>query len=252
MTLIKSGARARPYWLLIAAASLVSALLNAFTEYLNSRFAGRGPADWSAVAFAAALWLVFGALTPIPYVLARRYPLSREVFGRTLVAHLTGALMLNIGWASAGVFLALLLNRRPAQEPLFRYYVTWILTNLPWSVFLYFAVLGCIYAFTYYREARERESQDEIDWIEADDYYAAIHARQGSHLIRESLASLEQRLDSARFVRAHRSAIVNLERVRELRNESGETLLVLCSGVHVPVSRRRHTRVLRVLRRLGK
>jgi|SRR6266571_9177494 len=52
-----------------------------------------------------------------------------------------------------------LLNRRPAQEPLFRYYVTWILTNLPWSVFLYFALLGCIYAFTYYPEARESESQ---------------------------------------------------------------------------------------------
>jgi len=91
---------------------------------------------------------------------------------------------------------------------------------------------------------------DEIDWIEADDYYAAIHAREGCHLIRESLASLEQRLDRARFVRAHRSAIVNLDRVRELRNERGETLLVLCSGVHVPVSRRRRTRVLRVLRHL--
>ncbi len=88
----------------------------------------------------------------------------------------------------------------------------------------------------------------EIDWIEADDYYAAIHARQGRHLIRESLASLEQRLDSVRFVRAHRSAIVNVDRIREVRNEQGETTLLLSNGVCVPVSRRRRARVTRLLR----
>ena len=61
---------------------------------------------------------------------------------------------------------------------------------------------------------------DEIDWIQADDYYAAVHARGRRHLIRESLSSLEQRLDPARFVRVHRSAIVRLDRVRELRSAS--------------------------------
>jgi two-component system LytT family response regulator len=91
---------------------------------------------------------------------------------------------------------------------------------------------------------------DEINWIEADDYYAAIHARQGRHLIRESLASLEQRLDSARFVRAHRSAIVNVDRVREVRTEQGETILLLGGGVRVRVSRRRRARVTRLIRRL--
>jgi two-component system LytT family response regulator len=95
---------------------------------------------------------------------------------------------------------------------------------------------------------------DEIDWIEADDYYAAIHARGRRHLIRESLASLEQRLDGSRFVRAHRSAIVNIDRVRELRsaNESaGETMLVLRDGTRVPISRRRREQVAAALRRLS-
>ncbi len=91
---------------------------------------------------------------------------------------------------------------------------------------------------------------DEIDWIEADDYYAAIHAREGRHLIRESLTSLEQRLDSNRFMRAHRSAIVNVARVRELRNKGGDTLLILSNGVTVPVSRRRRARVTAQLRHL--
>jgi len=89
---------------------------------------------------------------------------------------------------------------------------------------------------------------DEVDWIEADDYYAAIHARQGRHLVRESLTSLEQRLDRNRFVRTHRSAIVNVNRVSEVRKETGETVLILRSGVHIPVSRRRRTRVIRRLR----
>jgi two-component system, LytTR family, response regulator len=95
---------------------------------------------------------------------------------------------------------------------------------------------------------------DEIDWIEADDYYAAIHARGRRHLIRESLASLEQRLESSRFVRVHRSAIVNVDRVRELRSTSdtpGETVLVLRDGTRVPVSRRRREHVAALLRRIG-
>jgi two-component system, LytTR family, response regulator len=89
----------------------------------------------------------------------------------------------------------------------------------------------------------------EIDWIEADDYYSAVHVGQRRHLIRESLASLEHRLDGDRFVRTHRSAIVNMDRVCELRMESGEMVLVLEDGQRVPVSRRRRECVKEHLRR---
>jgi two-component system, LytTR family, response regulator len=89
----------------------------------------------------------------------------------------------------------------------------------------------------------------EIDWIEADDYYAAVHTRGRRHLIRESLASLETRLDPTRFVRIHRSAIVHLERVREFRNEPPATELVLRDGTRIAVSRRRREQVASLLRR---
>jgi len=88
---------------------------------------------------------------------------------------------------------------------------------------------------------------EEIDWIEADDYYAAIYARGRRHLLRESLSSLERRLDATRFVRAHRGAIVNVDRIREMRGDAGETVLVLRDGSRVPVSRRRREQVLRRL-----
>ncbi len=90
----------------------------------------------------------------------------------------------------------------------------------------------------------------EIDWIEADDYYAAIHVGQRRHLIRESLASLEHRLVGDQFLRTHRSAIVNMVRVSEVRMESGEMVLVLHDGQRVPVSRRRRECVKDHLRRL--
>jgi len=93
---------------------------------------------------------------------------------------------------------------------------------------------------------------DEIDWIEADDYYAAVHARGRRHLIRMSLATLEEKLDARRFARVHRSAIVRLEFVRALQHGvDGEVFVVLRDGTRVPVSRRRRERVASLIRGLG-
>ena len=93
---------------------------------------------------------------------------------------------------------------------------------------------------------------EEIDWIEADDYYAAIHAHNTRHLVRESLTSLEKRLDHNRFLRTHRAAIVNVDRVKEVCRNAGETCLILHSGSQIPISRRRRPRVIRLIKRLKK
>ena len=78
----------------------------------------------------------------------------------------------------------------------------------------------------------------EIDWIEATDYYARVHTAGRSYLVRESLKSLAETLDPDRFVRAHRSALVNVERVREIeKRASGDVVAVLDNGRHVRVSR---------------
>jgi two-component system LytT family response regulator len=91
---------------------------------------------------------------------------------------------------------------------------------------------------------------EELDWIKAEDYYAVIHALGQRHFIRESLASLEQRLDPTQFIRVHRSAIVRLDRVRELRSsEHGPALIVLRDGTQIPVSRRRREQVASRIRR---
>lgn len=92
----------------------------------------------------------------------------------------------------------------------------------------------------------------EIAWIEADDYYAVVHAGGRRHMVRESLSSLEGRLDRRQFVRAHRRAIVNLAEVREIRSQSpGESMLVLNDGSQLPLSRRRRQVVEEAIRRFA-
>jgi len=81
---------------------------------------------------------------------------------------------------------------------------------------------------------------ETIDWIEAADYYATLHAGGASHLLSETMMELERRLDPDRFVRVHRSAIVNLERVCEVRPLfRGDAVLVLVGGAEVRLSRAR-------------
>ncbi|MBZ5665126.1 MAG: response regulator [Acidobacteriia bacterium] len=79
----------------------------------------------------------------------------------------------------------------------------------------------------------------EIDWIEAADYYACLHAGTKSHLLRRSMSELEHELDPAIFRRIHRSTIVNLDRVRGLKlGEDGEYEVLLDNGIRLPLSRR--------------
>jgi two-component system LytT family response regulator len=81
---------------------------------------------------------------------------------------------------------------------------------------------------------------DEIDWIEAADYFAKLHAGGKVHLVNETLTHLEERLDPAVFMRVHRSAIVNLRCVRELRLDyRNRHVIVLTNGERVPLSRSR-------------
>jgi two-component system LytT family response regulator len=91
---------------------------------------------------------------------------------------------------------------------------------------------------------------DDILWIEAQDYYAMVHATKGHRLIRVSLAALEERLDRDIFLRVHRGAIVNLRHLREVRH-GDRLLLILSDGTQVAVSRARRQHVECVIRCLA-
>jgi two-component system, LytTR family, response regulator len=78
----------------------------------------------------------------------------------------------------------------------------------------------------------------DIDWIEAAANYACLHVGKEQHLLRESMTALESKLDAGRFVRVHRSAIVNIERIRELQPAfHGDYVIILQDGTELALSR---------------
>jgi two-component system LytT family response regulator len=98
-------------------------------------------------------------------------------------------------------------------------------------------------ATSYYVDARD------IDWIESDAYYARIWTGVRSHLLRQSLSQLEAQLDTRQFVRVHRAAIVNVQRVKEIgRVGLGKYCVRLHDGRQIPLSRDRRRALHTALR----
>lgn len=90
---------------------------------------------------------------------------------------------------------------------------------------------------------------DEVDWIETQGNYQALHTRDGVHLLRETSERLAAKLDPARFVRIHRRSIVAVDRVRQVEPlANGDAVVRLADGTELRLSRR-HREVLKA--RLG-
>jgi two-component system LytT family sensor kinase len=159
MVTLTPALKFRQSWLIIAAASVLLAGLGSITTFINARVAGRS--NWRDSLFVACLWLVFAPLTWIPWKLSQRFPVRWEHIAQSVVAHVAGALAMSASWTVLGILLARLTRTRQTT-PFVRTFVSSILTNMPLCVFLYFAVLGCIYAVSYYREARERQAREAI------------------------------------------------------------------------------------------
>jgi two-component system, LytTR family, response regulator len=78
----------------------------------------------------------------------------------------------------------------------------------------------------------------EIDWIEAAGNYLRLHVGREAHLLRETMATLEARLDPSQFLRIHRSTIVRTDCIREMQPWfSGEYVIILRDGTRLKLSR---------------
>src|SRR5262249_17604875 len=89
---------------------------------------------------------------------------------------------------------------------------------------------------------------EEIDWIEAADYYVCLHTGGQSYVLRRTMADMETRLDPAHFCRIHRSTIVNISRIREVQaRPGGEYVVVLADQTELRLSRSRKEQIERIL-----
>lgn len=90
----------------------------------------------------------------------------------------------------------------------------------------------------------------EIRWIGAEENYVRLSTERETHLLRETMAHLEERLDPQQFLRVHRSFIVNLQYVKEVRTEhDGESSVIMLDGQRIAMSRSYKSRILESLHR---
>jgi two-component system LytT family response regulator len=84
----------------------------------------------------------------------------------------------------------------------------------------------------------------EIRWIGAEENYVRICTQSETHLLRETMSHLEEKLDPQMFLRVHRSSIVNLQFVKEVRTDAdGECMVILINGQKIPMSRSYRARI---------
>ena len=88
----------------------------------------------------------------------------------------------------------------------------------------------------------------EINWIEADDKYVHLHTSKGSRMVRQTLSAMESQLDPKKFMRIHRSAMVNVDRIKELQPLfSGEHSVLLEDGTKLTLSRNHKGKLFELL-----
>ncbi len=91
---------------------------------------------------------------------------------------------------------------------------------------------------------------DEVDWIEAAGNYVRLHVARESHMLRETMSAIEGKLDPGKFVRIHRGAVVNLERIKDLQPLfHGDHQVTLRDGSRLTLSRSYRENLERVLGR---
>jgi hypothetical protein len=226
------------------------------------------PYTWSQALLAGlAFWYLWGALSPVVAWLGRRFQVDRANFGRHFFIHLGASLDLALlhlvvtAWVQGpDAFAQRLVND-------FALY-------FHWNVVVYWAILGIVHALDYHRDLEEHRAKTakgdaparprpaerllvaddgrslfvrtaDVEWIEAARNYVRLHAGERSYVVRTTLAALEAQLDGERFRRTGRSALVNVDRVREVQPWfHGDAIVILESGARVTLSRRYRSNLL--------
>jgi LytTr DNA-binding domain len=231
----------------------------------DQRLASHPHTWWQAVATSLPAWYLWGLLSIVVARLGRRFQLDRANFGRHFIIHLGASLDLALLHLFAGVGLQAVLHAS-LREP-FSFGQTLVdnfILFYHWDVLIYWAILAVVHALDYHAVLEERRESAvesdrrpaerllvaddgrsffvrtaDVDWIEAARNYVRLHAHGRVHTVRTTLAALEGRLDPERFRRISRSALVNLDHVREVQPWfHGDAVVILEDGARLGLSRR--------------
>lgn len=256
------------FWVLILG---VHAVANSLTANIDiARTPGAGVAAWEPWVWESTSALVLLALVPLVIAFDRRFPLQRGRLTGSALAHLMFSVPFSLLHVAGMVALRELAYAWAGLD----YRFGDLATNLGYEylkdVRTYGYFLACLYLYRFVlrrwqgeaefltegREDRPAEPVtdrflikklgreflvrvEDIDWVEAAGNYVTLHVGERLYPLRETMAGIQARLEGRGFARVHRSAILNLDRVREIEPfDTGDARAHLHGGGSVPVSRR--------------
>jgi LytTr DNA-binding domain len=268
--------RVRLWEIMVFGGSIAAiAMVNALTDLSNYAREGRPLSLWEPFVWEYSSVLLTWVLIPCVAWLNNRILITARSWWWSLPTHLVATLPYSLVHVSGMVTL-----RKLAYLAAGRHYdfgaplATWFYEYRKDFV-TYWLILAALYAFRTYRlwlESRwsppvmpgtptttsrglerlvvkklNREfilNTADMDRIEADGNYVKLYAHGTSYPLRESLSALERKLDPRRFVRVHRSHIVNIDRIREIQPwDSGDYRILLKDGSFINFSRRYRNRL---------
>ncbi len=213
-----------------------------------------------------------GLATPVVMSLVRRYPVEADRLWQRVLLHSTSAMGIAFVLVALSCALAPLAgigDTRPFLVALPDHIArNWLLLG-----FSLMAMIGVAHAFRHQAQLQPQPDQREaasqhltdvtvgmrghmvsvdlasIDWIETQGNYLALHEGQKTHLLRETLAAFEPKLDPQHFVRIHRRVLVAADRVREIAPlANGDGLVRLANGTELRLSRNHRKRLHEAVR----
>jgi hypothetical protein len=246
--------------------------LNAIFNSLTSAIDHAGQAAWQPWVWEWSSALLTLALVPAVVAVERRWPLRFETWRHNLAWH--AAASVAFGLIHVGGMIGLRKLAYAAGGQHYDFGPWW--TNFGYEylkdVRTYFGIIALLALYRLWRlrlqgEARLLVAPDvglpvepverperflvrklgrdflinarEIEWLQASGNYVNLHVRGRDYPLRATMAGIEQRLDSTRFVRVHRSYLVNLDYLSQIEPlDSGDARLQLRDGAHIPCSRR--------------
>ncbi len=185
------------------------------------------------------------------------FPIRRDAWARAVIGHTIGMVIFAFGHFALMVALRIpwyAMNGRTYvwRDP----FVANLFVEYQKDIKIYIGFVLVIAAYQYYRRSRsDREPVaadrlvvqtgsgervlrfDEIDYLQADKNYIAVFADGREYLVRETMANVSERLSAGPFVRTHRSFIVNIDKVQEIRTVDSAQRILLSGGEDIPLSR---------------
>jgi hypothetical protein len=226
-------------------------------KYLASQQSGIGPDMFRLVSEQVTSAIAVLIMVPLLVQWLKLLPLSLAEWPRLVIGHTVGSIFFAFGHFVLMVALRIpwyALNGRTYvwKEP----FVNNLFVEYQKDIKIYIGFVVLISAYQYYRRGKSAEPQpyadrlvvqsgkgssvlrlEDIDYLEAARNYVAVHAGGREFVIRETMTNLLRRLSAGPFERTHRSFIVNINRISEIRATDNGQRILLSTGDEVPLSR---------------